>query len=50
MAGKGSHRRPSFISNEEYQLRYDLAYGKITRKMFDRKMESLRRVGWGERK
>jgi hypothetical protein len=29
-AGKGDTRRPKFISDEEEDLRYKLAFGKIT--------------------
>jgi hypothetical protein len=43
VAGKGSHRRPSFISDEEYSLRWDLAYGYITSAEFQRRMADLKR-------
>lgn len=42
MAGKGSKRRPTFISREEEDLRWDLAYGRITRRTFDEKMAELK--------
>jgi len=42
--GKGSARRPSFVSTEEYSLRHDLAFGFIDRLEFDREMQHLRRV------
>jgi hypothetical protein len=41
--GKGSTRRPSFVSTEEYSLRHDLAFGFIDRQEFDREMQRLRR-------
>lgn len=41
-AGKGSTRRPKFISDEEETLRWDLALGKITRKKFDEEMDKLK--------
>ncbi len=34
-SGKGSKRRPCQISREEEQLRWDLAYGRITYKEFE---------------
>ncbi|MDD5434886.1 MAG: hypothetical protein PH343_05600 [Nitrospira sp.] len=39
--GKGDKRRPALISPEEEELRWDLAYGKITKVEFDVKMEEL---------
>lgn len=42
MSGKGSHRRPTFISKEEEDLRWKLAFGKISRKEFDKKMKELK--------
>jgi hypothetical protein len=42
-AGKGDARRPKFISNEEEDLRYKLAFGKITRKKFDKEIKRLRK-------
>ena len=41
--GKGSQRRPSFVSEEEYSLRHDLAFGFIDKAEFDRDMQHLRR-------
>jgi hypothetical protein len=41
--GKGSTRRPSFISTEEYSLRHDLAFGFIDLPEFNREMQRLRR-------
>lgn len=38
---KGSQRRPSRISDEEYSLRWDLAFGKITEKEFTEKLNDL---------
>lgn len=38
---KGSQRRPKQISEEEWSLRYDLAFGKITREEFDKKLNDL---------
>lgn len=38
---KGSKRRPRQISREEEELRYGLAFGKITREEFDKEMEKL---------
>jgi len=40
-AGKGDGRRESDISDEEYGLRYDLAFGKITREEFEKRMNKL---------
>lgn len=39
---KGSHRRPSKVSDEEYALRYDLAFGYITQKEFEQRMKELK--------
>jgi len=39
---KGSKRRPTFISRKEEDLRWNLAYGKITRRIFDEKMAELK--------
>jgi uncharacterized membrane protein len=41
--GKGDKRRPKFISDAEEDLRYKLAFGKITREEFDKEMEKLKR-------
>ncbi len=43
MSGKGSKRRPSFIGEEEYSLRWDLAFGYISQDEFDANMKNLRR-------
>jgi len=40
-AGKGDARRDIDISDEEYGLKYDLAFGKITREEFDKRMSEL---------
>lgn len=42
MAGKGSKRRPTLVSREEEDLRWELAYGRITRRTFDEKMVELK--------
>ncbi len=41
-AGKGDLPRPRFISDEEYSLRFDLAFGIISREEFDRRLRELR--------
>jgi len=43
--GKGSKRRPRQTSREEEDLRMDLAYGKIIRRAFDKKLAGLRESG-----
>lgn len=40
-AGKGDGRRESNVSDEEYGLRYDLAFGKITNEEFEKRMSEL---------
>ena len=40
--GKGSGRRPSFVSDAEYSLRYDLAHGHITYEKFKEEMAKLK--------
>ena len=42
---KGSKRRPRQVSREEEALRMDLAYGKIVRQAFDKKLAKLRESG-----
>lgn len=42
---KGSARRPTQISRQEEDLRYALAFGKITFKVFEQKMKALHREG-----
>jgi len=42
---KGSWTRPRQISREEYDLRYDLMFGKITSAEFEVGMEKLRKAG-----
>lgn len=42
---KGSRPRPMGVSYDEYRLRYDLAFGRITKEQFDVGMEKLRRKG-----
>lgn len=42
MTYKGSWKRRSGISNEEEQLRYDLAFGKITLRDFNIAMAKIR--------
>lgn len=42
---KGSNRRPRQISREEEQLRYALAYGRITFEQFSLKYHTLRKQG-----
>jgi len=41
-AGKGDLPRPRFISDEEYSLRFDLAFGVISKEEFDKKLQKLR--------
>jgi len=43
--GKGSRRRKSLIGREEEELRYTLAFGDITAKEFESRMDNLRRKG-----
>ena len=40
-AGKGDVTRPSDCSEEEYVLRWNLAFGKISREDFEKQMEQL---------
>ena len=40
--GKGSRQRPRTISNEEWDLRWNLFKGNISRSTFDRKLKRLR--------
>ena len=42
---KGSARRPRQISRQEEDLRWALAFGKITFKEFERKYRALHREG-----
>ena len=39
--GKGSKRRPKFISNEEYAQRYDQAFGVKTKQKLSKKETTL---------
>jgi len=43
--GKGSQRRPTQISRQEYILRWDYALGKISRAKFDRQFSLLQKKG-----
>ena len=43
-AGKGDLPRPMFVSEEEYELRYKLAFGLISRREFDKKMRKLKEI------
>ena len=40
-AGKGSKRRPMLIPRQEWELRWNLAYNKITREEFEEGMKKL---------
>jgi len=40
---KGSRRRPRLVSREVEELRWQLAYGKISRATYDRKIKDLRK-------
>lgn len=42
-AGKGDARRPCLISPAEYELRYDLAFGRISRAEFEKKLREIRK-------
>ena len=42
--GKGSRRRPSQISRAEYDLKWALAYGRITFAEYERKLKALRKT------
>jgi len=43
MNGKGDKRRPRQVSRQEYDLRYALAFGKLSFEDFSRKMHDLRK-------
>jgi len=43
--GKGSKPRPRSITREEENLRNDYACGKISRVVFGRRFEKLKRAG-----
>ena len=40
-AGKGDHERRCRISKELYNLRYNLAFGNITREEYENKLDDL---------
>jgi len=42
MAGKGSRRRVTLVSRGEYDLRWALAYGKISFDRFEAKMKKIK--------
>jgi len=42
MSGKGSKRRPCLVSRAEYNLRWDYAYGRITRREFDTGLKAIK--------
>ena len=42
-AGKGDKRRAMQISHQEWDLRWDLFTGKITREEFDERVKNVRR-------
>ena len=44
-AGKTDKRRPQFISDKVWGLRYDLATGRITVKEFWKKMKEIKKKG-----
>ena len=39
--GKGSAPRPRFVSKERYDLNWDLAMGRITRKEYVKKVKEI---------
>jgi hypothetical protein len=43
--GKGSKRRPSSTTREEEDLRWKLAFGKITFKQYEKKYKELLKAG-----
>lgn len=43
MCGKGDTQRPRQIGRAEYDLRWALAFGKITFKQFEQKMKELKK-------
>ena len=43
--GKGDWTRPSQITREEATIRWQLAYGRITFKTFERKYKALKKRG-----
>ena len=42
--GKGSKRRPKFVSNEEYALRYAYSFGEMTKDEFLTQLKEIRNV------
>ena len=42
MCGKGDKQRPRAVTQEEYALRWKLAFGKMTREEFDKEMERIK--------
>lgn len=40
--GKGSKRRPSFVGEDELDLRYKLAFGKITLEQFNKELAIIK--------
>ena len=42
-SGKGDQRRTSYITDEEYRDRHDLAFGNITEKEFKRRENARRK-------
>jgi len=43
--GKGSKRRPSCVSKEELDLRYEYAEGGMTLEEFNRRLEEIKKQG-----
>jgi hypothetical protein len=41
--GKGSGRRPTLISTEEVDLRWQLIRGEVSREEFDKEVERIRK-------
>jgi len=40
---KTSKRRPCLISRAEEEIRWDLAYSRITRKEFDKRLKEIKK-------
>jgi len=42
--GKGSQRRPMLVSEEEYSLRWNLAWRLITPAKYKKKIKTIRKI------
>ena len=41
-AGKGDSTRPSTVSDEEYSLKWDLAFGNISKEEFEKELKKIK--------